>query len=116
MDEPLKPCPFCGGEAYARQALMWDEDYNTVAVPEMWTVNCDTYGCMSEVGCAFFNTEAEAIEAWNTRHERTCKPEEVYLDNYSDLTVTVCSNCHVAIDELEDCYYCPNCGAKVVSV
>lgn len=44
----------------------------------------------------------------------TCKPEKECLDSYGDLTVTVCSNCRVAIDDLEDCYYCPNCGAKVV--
>lgn len=44
----------------------------------------------------------------------TCKPEKECLDSYGDLTVTVCSNCRVAIDDLEDCHYCPNCGAKVV--
>ena len=69
-DNELLPCPFCGGEAHARQALMWDEDYNTVAVPGRWTVNCDTEGCMGEVGCAFFKTEGQAIEAWNTRAEQ----------------------------------------------
>jgi len=53
-------------------------------------------------------------EMRNYTPELTCHSEEVYIDNYSDLTVTVCSNCRVAIDELEDCYYCPNCGAKVV--
>ena len=46
--------------------------------------------------------------------ERTCRPEEVYLDNHSDLTVTVCSNCRVALDDLEEHYSCPWCGAKVV--
>lgn len=42
-----------------------------------------------------------------------CRPIEQHLDSYSDLTVTVCSNCLVAIDDLEDCYYCPNCGCEV---
>ena len=46
--------------------------------------------------------------------ERTCHAEEVYLDSHSDLTATVCSACHVAVDDLDDCNYCPWCGAKVV--
>jgi len=100
MSEKLLPCPFCGGEA----VLVRDEPTNGWCFIECTC--CASHGSMTD--------KKHAIEAWNTRHERTCKPEEVYLDNYSDLTVTVCSNCHVAIDELEDCYYCPNCGAKVV--
>lgn len=44
----------------------------------------------------------------------TCHVEEVYLDSHSDLTVPVCSACRVPVDDLEDCNYCPNCGARVV--
>ena len=47
--------------------------------------------------------------------ERTCHAEEVPMGIHDDLTATVCSACHVAVDDLEDCYYCPWCGAKVVS-
>ena len=46
--------------------------------------------------------------------ELTCKPIEQYLDLHSDLTVTVCSNCGVPSDDLEDCNFCSNCGARVV--
>ena len=62
-------------------------------------------------------TELVDAITWRGRRfvrERTCKPVEEYLDDYSDLTVTVCSNCRVTADDLEDCYYCPNCGAKVL--
>lgn len=46
--------------------------------------------------------------------ERLCYPRLEYLDDHSELGVTVCSCCHVACIDLEDCYYCPNCGARVV--
>jgi rRNA maturation endonuclease Nob1 len=71
-----------------------------------------------------FVTEAEAIEAWNTRAERTCE----MLPTHSDLEITLtsmntgitrawgyrqCSNCLCNV--FEGAKYCPNCGAKVVS-
>lgn len=62
--------------------------------------------------CSTIFTPAQAIEATLGRGE--CRPVEEYLDMHSDLTATVCSNCRVAIDDLEDCNYCPNCGCKVV--
>ena len=57
-------------------------------------------------------TPEQAIAA--TLGRGTCHAEEVYLDSHSDLTATVCSACHIAVDDLEDCDYCPWCGAKVV--
>lgn len=59
-----------------------------------------------------FLTPAQAIDA--TLGRGTCHAEEQYLDSHSDLTVTVCSECGVPTDDLEDCNYCPNCGRKVV--
>lgn len=47
--------------------------------------------------------------------EDECRPVEQYLDSHSDLSVTVCSSCGVHTDDLEDCYFCPNCGARVKS-
>ena len=95
----MKRCPFCGGEPYYYAPGPAEHHIQCVQC------HAETDGWIEK---------EQAIEAWNTRAERTCKPEEVYLDDYSDLTATVCSNCRVAIDDLEDCYYCPNCGAKVV--
>lgn len=57
-------------------------------------------------------TPAQAIEATLERGE--CRPEEQYLDSYSELTVTVCSECGVPTDDLEDCNFCPSCGRRVV--
>lgn len=56
-------------------------------------------------------TPEQAVAA--TLGPGTCHPEEQYLDSHSDLTVTVCSECGVPTDDLEDCNFCPNCGRKV---
>ena len=48
----LKPCPFCGGEA--SMYIAYDDGYY---------VCCDECGC----GLPVYNTEEEAIEAWNKR-------------------------------------------------
>ena len=45
--------------------------------------------------------------------ERTCHVETVPLGIHDDTTAGVCSECRVPLDGDE--YYCPNCGAKVVS-
>lgn len=102
-----KPCPFCGGdtktsnERFERTLLSW-----------VYCTSCGSAG-------GYRNTEQEAIDAWNTRIERTCRIEEdwdydgecpAYYRDY------VCSECkedfiyykHSRIS------YCPNCGAKVV--
>jgi Lar family restriction alleviation protein len=48
----LRKCPFCGGEASTYVA--YDDGYY---------VCCDECGC----GLPVYNTEQEAIEAWNKR-------------------------------------------------
>ena len=52
----LKPCPFCGGEAHAYRN-------------HLWHVGCERAlnGCVT---MSAFVTEADAINAWNTRAER----------------------------------------------
>ena len=59
----LLPCPFCGGEAEIHQDDngKWHVD----------TLRCGN-GDISHHAYVIADTEAEAIEAWNTRHERTC--------------------------------------------
>ena len=96
MTNELKPCPFCGGEA----------EYGlTMAGEEVYCTNC---------GAAMPRTTTKdaAIEAWNTRAERTCHNTE-YLDG--------CFACSACGEELEDprqepgfVKWCPFCGAKVV--
>jgi len=49
----LEPCPFCGGEAHTIEPARYGKP---------WGVRCE---CGAFLG--FEYTEAEAIEAWNTR-------------------------------------------------
>ena len=53
MQNELKPCPFCGGEATLWQTLGADRPYHILC------------GCGGRVG--WFVTEQEAVEAWNRR-------------------------------------------------
>ena len=66
----------------------------------------------ADLRVCFYTTPEQAVEA--TLGRGTCHAEEVCLGIHSDLTATVCSACHIAVDDLEDCDYCPWCGAKVV--
>lgn len=92
----LLPCPFCGGEAHL--GLYYRGRY---------AAGCDM--CGSRFG-ALLGTEAEAIAAWNSRAERTCK-------NVWDVELTgrlrfQCSECGAVSLEITP-RFCPNCGKKV---
>lgn len=56
----LKHCPFCGGKAYISQEDCYGYDDND------YMVFCDN--CGLQFGFTMqYDTEAEAIEAWNRR-------------------------------------------------
>lgn len=116
MTENLKPCPFCGGEA--KLSTYYD----------FYKVHCNSDDCWAEVSIGdayngvgkWYGSVAEAVDAWNTRAERTCHFEERHGDWY-------CTNCDEMVgtfDPLSELFidgnaikewcYCPNCGAKVV--
>lgn len=57
-------------------------------------------------------TPQQAIDA--TLGRGTCHAIEVPMGMHDDATATVCSACRVAIDELSEMNYCPNCGRAVV--
>lgn len=120
----LLPCPFCGGEAKPY-------DYGVKHIIEC--DDCKEYGHGAYVVA---RTEAEAIAAWNTRHQYELTDEDynILLDELgvSERTCQsttddsawcfVCSECgksfplsklHLAHNHGE-INYCPNCGAKVV--
>ena len=105
MIEELKPCPFCGGDA---EITKWHEGY---------FVECKKQRCGGTIGA--YKTEEEAIEAWNTRAERTCKAEQDYDtmdDGIPDCRIWKCS-CGESFPfwrGLNPCF-CPNCGAKVIA-
>lgn len=94
----LKPCPFCGGRPIILNApwAKYRGDY-------MKQVHCKSTHCVT---LGLFRDEEEAIEAWNTRAERTCKPKP---GNLQGIVVCECG------DPFPEYYeYCPYCGAKVV--
>ena len=62
MNDELKPCPFCGGEAIV------DGCDDT-----LWIVICKE--CNSSIG--YKETKEEAVEAWNRRIEPTFTPDEL---------------------------------------
>jgi len=69
MTEKLKPCPFCGGEA----VLLEPNESST-----FYRVGCNCAHCIGANAVWHAHTsEAEAIEAWNARAERTCYADEV---------------------------------------
>lgn len=67
MTSELKPCPFCGGEA-----KLWSHHYAEEDLT-LWQVRCNRdflrKKCYMNDSFVTFDTEEEAIEAWNTRAE-----------------------------------------------
>lgn len=96
----LKPCPFCGGEAI-------DCEIET----GNWRIGCNNARCRGDwFASKFYPTKSAAIEAWNTRAERTCRIKE---DDDTGCFLT-CSECGAIQPEEWTVYYCWCCGARVV--
>ena len=110
----LKPCPFCGGEAFVNDDPTGNGGKphmsGNVGLGRLWSVECDE--CGADAG--FWQDRDVAIAAWNSRAERTCEfaPDGMMDDRlwYS------CSNCggYITTDYGMPSY-CPHCGCKVVS-
>lgn len=100
----LKPCPFCGSyNCWTHEVWNRHTDH-----AQGYYVEC--YDCGAAKGVliyhngtwdGFYKTEAEAIEAWNARYERT-----VTLKGNVH-----CPDCNRLVGEGER--YCAYCGARV---
>lgn len=101
----LALCPFCGGEAEMLTAESMHGGY-------LFGIMCNDCRSRGDV----YDTEAEAIAAWNSRAERTCKQEERGWGTEGDharVWLTCGHDCMVpTVQDLPN--YCPNCGARVV--
>lgn len=104
--EELKPCPFCGGEAKINRIV------NTFYQYARYFSSCTRCSAESKM----FETEQEAIEAWNTRTERTCFVQYEYTGEPFFHSIHVHElSCGHDVRLYEDApIYCPYCGAKVV--
>ena len=102
----LLSCTFCSGKA----------KINTSADYAHFFVYCNDCGATDG---KYYDTEKEAIAAWNRRGERTCHIE-------AHGTWLYCSSCRACVnggycdaDDADDAAdyhamrFCPSCGAKV---
>ena len=103
MADELKPCPFCGGEGCVICGSSFEFGFPSYAV------ECEKCGTVGIVKAS----EQEAIEAWNTRAERTCRNLGGEEGTNYELYDFGCSACGYCTDITEP-NYCPYCGAKVV--
>lgn len=105
MTTELKPCPFCGGEAEIHPSSDWDVKF-TGATYFAWCDKCETRG-------DYYDTEAEAVEAWNNRAERTCRWKPADFITEGEWWNKECGESFTWEPDGTP-NYCPNCGAKVV--
>ena len=131
----LKPCPFCGGEAYiwvcdrliniGCKKCDYHLSFNSYLTPEKTDVSVKySDGTISTFEWFNGNAKNEAIEKWNRRVTVEQKHGH-WIPRYNDYE---CSNC-LAFAEFEDCEgypmyanyeqfydnhrYCSVCGAKM---
>ena len=112
--EELKPCPFCGDVPELVPMFSMFGTLDGFVVKH----ECEVLGALIQAPMTWTGNNAEhAVEAWNTRAERTCTNE---LDVWHRFECSACG-CEVeGGDEMgHRCStgafnYCPNCGARVV--
>ena len=118
----LALCPFCGGEAEMLTAESMNGGYLFGIMCNDCRSRGDVYDTEAEA-IAAWNSRAdyhgyeqaaieawESIKAWNSRAERTCHkviPDE--MEGY-----VFCSECGAEIGEYGYPNYCPNCGRKCI--
>lgn len=118
MSNELKPCPCCGPSAF----IVPSTTCYVQEGPQPWSAELRCYECGLSIARSAATEKValnKAIEAWNTRAERTCT--NVYAGREFE-----CSECGMQYhlldreDEMEEWAhvrkpaFCPNCGAKVV--
>lgn len=101
MTDELKPCHCgCGGKAMPYVS----------PITTRWLLQCES--CKIET--AFYDTEAEAIEAWNTAMGRKTGK---WIEVDDDVVNGRCSVCgyesYLYENNIYGEHFCPNCGAEM---
>ena len=104
----LKSCPFCGEQPEIRK-------YPDLEGAQ-YSVDCLNDSCQVCACCVLMNTKEEAIEAWNTRAERTCKIKPWRMEEDTGFYDCLECECGHVMDgsEWAKSTHCPNCRLKVV--
>lgn len=87
MATELKPCPFCGCRAEAREAKLKFPDR------EWYGVRCSNFNCIANSISPEYDLPTRAFEAWNRRY--SVKVETNMYDKeeiFPDCTVQVLTN------------------------
>lgn len=134
-----RPCPFCGCEPTLARIddnvfsvrcthhYCWSEpDENGARTAADITIYADIEGKYNYETKDWEYTEEEinnckkaAIEAWNTRAERTCHTDERTTTRHGKFKtkygnrVPLCECCGYSIGD-KRYNFCPNCGAKII--
>ena len=66
--DKLKPCPFCGEDKFIELVNI---DYIGDTYVNEYKVECHRHDCLVCPETLLFDTEKEAVTAWNTRHGDT---------------------------------------------
>lgn len=75
----LKPCPCCGPKAFITPSTTCYAQEG----PQPWSaeLRCDECGLnISRTAATEKEALYEAVDAWNTRAERTCKPKSLWTN------------------------------------
>ena len=114
MSEGLMPCVFCGHDG-ARIVVadeVTDAGCEEATVP-LYAAGCPYCGARGPMALS----EEEAVEAWNRRAERTCRP--IHTRKKWECDVCGCVIRPGFMPEFRGVgvmRYCPNCGARVTEV
>lgn len=84
MNEELKPCPFCGGQASIHE--------KTEYIYTVYRVACGNTMCGCKPSTPFSQKKVNAISKWNTRADGWISVDERLpeVDEYGDINVLVC--------------------------
>lgn len=99
-----KPCPFCGSEARIRDlydVVDWTDDDEPIT-ERMFVCECAGVECWVSPVTDAFDTEEEAIEAWNRRSEALEQEPKSEWQKDHEILKAYSDGANGVLDELRD--------------